>query len=679
MAYAASIGMRVHRSLFSVTAWQRAEHRLDGQETLIEFIATETPTDPRDARVVVANSLLFELICDLICYHSQQIGGITEAHQKGHGSPVWQIMREHGWCPAQLLPMFSEFTTTGLLFLDNLERPSPWENHQTIQPRENIIRPVVRADDTCQLHRCQFRQLSDDAYQTKHTKECLGLGCVEVVADLDTLCDILQRGKIPLIVSIDSGDETNISLVEAEPGIAYIAISHVWSDGLGNVQRNALRRCQLLRLSNFVRNLPGPAVDTVHFWLDTICVPPDAACRDEAQKMAIKLMRQTYKDATAVLVLDSWLFDSTTHEKSDPEILMKIFSSLWNRRLWTYQEGALAQYLLFQFKDCAYELGSGMDRFNSTDDVAMHISLKSSLNSSYRTLRIFKDLEQSTGQSMKKKLDAVIDAMQFRTTSVATDEALCLAALLDFDMTPILEAKPASRRMEEFWKMTTLVPASILWYRGPTFDKPGLRWAPQTLLLSQSNINTYDGTNMGVESSENSGNLSAQPTSRGLLFRTRGLVFITAGFPIGYNFTVKDENGRCHQLKIDWNEGTPGTVRFKEDQNGTFREALSFNPNLVYNCREVAFIYLEEAYEFDADLQDMYHEASNIRIGILVAISEETNGIIYARKLCYVTIILKEKSFFPGLLPYGSGCKGSHTLLWCVGKTMPTEQQWCVE
>jgi hypothetical protein len=73
----------------------------------------------------------------------------------------------------------------------------------------------------------------------------------------------------------------------------YIAISHVWSDGLRNPRINALPRCQILRLRDLVANLPRmraantdetadtnvqdnisvPQRQHLLIWIDTLCVP----------------------------------------------------------------------------------------------------------------------------------------------------------------------------------------------------------------------------------------------------------------------------------------------------------------------------------------------------------------------------------------------------------------------
>ena len=61
--------------------------------------------------------------------------------------------------------------------------------------------------------------------------------------------------------------------------------------------------------------------------------PPDGTGQDDAQSLAMQLMRNTYEDATAVLVLDVWLLSSISIGQSDTEKLMRIFCCIWNTRL----------------------------------------------------------------------------------------------------------------------------------------------------------------------------------------------------------------------------------------------------------------------------------------------------------------------------------------------------------
>src|SRR3984885_1142300 len=84
-----------------------------------------------------------------------------------------------------------------------------------------------------------------------------------------------RNGQIPLFAISGSDDDIHIHVVPSETTKKYVAISHVWSDGLGNPEENSLPRCQLQFLQKRLVNLEGLGSDPSHrlLWMDTICVP----------------------------------------------------------------------------------------------------------------------------------------------------------------------------------------------------------------------------------------------------------------------------------------------------------------------------------------------------------------------------------------------------------------------
>lgn len=117
---------------------------------------------------------------------------------------------------------------------------------------------------------------------------------------------------------------------------------------MGNNESNSISLCQLQDLRILVRNIIGDSrARRFHLWIDTLCVPVSPP---DERKAAILQMRKIYESAAIVLVLDSEL---RSHQLSSDlvETLARVVSSRWARRLWTFQEAALAQNLFFQFKD----------------------------------------------------------------------------------------------------------------------------------------------------------------------------------------------------------------------------------------------------------------------------------------------------------------------------------------
>jgi len=651
----ARLGLRLHST--GLEYHERTEiDALRHQEDLIKYIFEERPASALDPLVIMSMDLLWDFLmlrfigpAAIPGHHTTDTDlGKALGSDRPWNSHQWSCLREDGWCPSDLIALTSEFGVSGLLFLHNLVRPNPTQHHQVINIRRPPLGttslgsgnqsmsqvPYMQPSALCKPYGCSSKHLLNDTYQTRHVSDCPG--CHDMVADEDELCAILLRGKIPLILSTDPGDDsTSITLIESDGGddVAYVAISHVWSDGLGNLERNAIPRCQLLRLSALVRNLPerGPASNTVLFWLDTICVPPDAAKHEEAQIRAIQLMRRTYEEAVAVLTLDSWLLSHSCARSSDVESMMRIFSCAWNRRLWTYQEGALAKAIYFQFQDLAFDLDAAMKVLSTTKDLVLDLTLSQSLHERYDSLRGFKISEGR----LEKKLGAVASAVRFRSTSVASDEALCLAALLDLDMRRVLESAPATR-MQTFWQLLPRVPASILWYTGETIDVDGLRWAPQTLLLSKGNFQVGSERYKGVYLTQSN---SALVTPRGLLFQGSGLIFKTRGVPIGEDFFLfHRETGQGYQMICQFRPSkTTSAYQDCQDDGGRTDNKLSTNPAVCHGIDKVAFVCTDTTDSMDSGLVQRGAVMTQNASGALVAITEEvedgTGTVFYAKKL----------------------------------------------
>jgi hypothetical protein len=107
---------------------------------------------------------------------------------------------------------------------------------------------------------------------------------------------IISTGGIPLAcVEINKQGEVRLKVTRMTHGTPFVALSHVWSDGLGNPAANSLPQCQLLRLQrnvldlrqsklNFqtgIINIGALQWDQIRmtndlsmkwFWLDTLCI-----------------------------------------------------------------------------------------------------------------------------------------------------------------------------------------------------------------------------------------------------------------------------------------------------------------------------------------------------------------------------------------------------------------------
>jgi hypothetical protein len=209
--------------------------------------------------------------------------------------------------------LYGIFDTTILYYASTLYRPSTGINHSA-----------------CGNNHSVERQINNSVYRTKHTtEEC---NCKHIAVETSAMASILEKGRLPCIKISEAGDE--ITLIVVDNTNDYVAISHVWSDGLGNVRQNSLPLCQLRRLHIFISEALG---DHPLLWINTLCVPLVRKYRD----LALILLGEVYERTSIVLVLDSDLLQVSAEQSSIEEKLLRICMSGWMWRLWTLKEGVL--------------------------------------------------------------------------------------------------------------------------------------------------------------------------------------------------------------------------------------------------------------------------------------------------------------------------------------------------
>jgi len=375
-------------------------------------------------------------------------------------------MLNSGWCPYRVRECGSRMTTTDLVHVANMQRPDNL-NHWL-----------------CTYEACRFTSIDNADYQTQHATSYAGRSFV--AANVEKMSVILETDSYPVIDMygpITSEGTMCLSPVD-RPGAAtariqYVAISHVWSDGLGNPHENSIPSCQLSKLGELVRNVPhtphlGPYSS---FWLDTICCPVQDG--SNIQQMAIAKMKATYERASAVLVLDLSLLIRTTDTLSDAEILSRILCSRWTSRLWTFQEGALAQRLFIQFANGPYDLHLGLDELMTSVIPSIRLVAQRSIHNQVKHL-----LYRAPPPDQVRQLSTLANSVCYRDTSVLSDEPLCLANLLRLKTHRLsqISASDPQARMIAFWRLLSNVPLGFAFDGHPKLSQPGFQWAPKSLL-----------------------------------------------------------------------------------------------------------------------------------------------------------------------------------------------------
>ncbi len=159
----------------------------------------------------------------------------TWRRQLGH-TPFVERLERSGWCPSQIdIMMRSSNTVQSLHFFASMQNLNSAERHRL-----------------CNRRKCVAYQTDLKGYKTQHaTTQCR---CKDLNIDISDLNAVLATGALPLlrIREAEKLEELTTEIVASQPDSKYLALSHVWADGLGNSNANALPRCQLLQLNSLV-------------------------------------------------------------------------------------------------------------------------------------------------------------------------------------------------------------------------------------------------------------------------------------------------------------------------------------------------------------------------------------------------------------------------------------------
>ena len=390
-----------------------------------------------------------------------------------------------GWCPSEVSLITQGYDDSSIVFASQVERHRTKANHSQ-----------------CSTTKCRAFNIVTPSYRTQHTIDCKN--CSDVAIIREELASTLCQGRIPraCIRTTGKGDalEPTVTIEDSGP---YIAISHVWSDGLGNTVANALPSCQLLRLRRLALGASVDFRDDVPaIWIDTLLVPVE---KGKEKRMALSQLYNYYQRADNVLVLDSDLLKAS-RKCSEEEMLTRIFFSTWMRRLWTLEEGVLSRdKLVFQFRDGPVPMNSLTESVKTSSNLTrINFQLKNNL---LQGLPDFPNIYRQPAESTPI-IAELLRTLQYRLTTKALDESLCIAHILGLDASRLVVIDEVDIRMREllriFAEMKTPFPMGFLFTHEPKLQLDGFRWAPisfmaldaeDTSLLLMSDTKTKWTTN----------------------------------------------------------------------------------------------------------------------------------------------------------------------------------------
>ena len=416
-------------------------------------------------------------------------------------------MENLGWCPNQITNLANLTDATGFYLASLVNRPYLLkENH-----------------GGCTEAICLGNQIDPETYETRHVKE--GCSCQHVGVDRSQVEAILKSGGTPRVALLQDDHSVTLDVVDHGP---FVAISHVWSHGLGNPRNNSLPSCQLRRLTHYINNLDVP---DLCLWIDTLLIPIwDHSLRTGA----ILGLPKTFREAHTVLVLDAELYDLA--QPAVMELAIRMFCCGWMRRLWTFQEAFISnsespscrEKLLIQFGDGTIGMTALLKFFEtSATTYYSNMVIASTVKRMPRNIAWLQSETKNWLGDVIRPVDLMMSlasSFEYRTTSTAGDEAVCLAIMLDLDMGAILGCNGAPERMKQLFMTLGEVPLGIIWSDGEKVALKGARWAPSSLLATKDPAAMFS-TRIGRAMTTIANQMhSAFPTEDGLMMRCPGLL-----------------------------------------------------------------------------------------------------------------------------------------------------------
>ncbi|KAJ0422945.1 hypothetical protein BJY00DRAFT_62434 [Aspergillus carlsbadensis] len=302
--------------------------------SIIRLQAAYVGTEPATGPVLLSLAIVGEAL------DMERDTVFLSQREEFYGTLTWELpelgrelLLEAGCCTGEVNSLRRDFPSVSSLYY-----LATWD------------RSGSKADHSRCAETCLARQVDEKTYATKHTGE--GCSCLHLPIDMTAIFKIMDQGRIPLVLfsggKVQVQQSSSGDIDEDTSPVPYVAISHVWSDGLGNAKANTLPRCQLEKIQQLVNALyhgTSGHGDEIPFWMDTLCVPLEPAYR----KKAIRAMSEVYMRAAKVLVLDASL-QMVDVRAPIHECMMRVVTAPWATRLWTFQEGVLAEQLHFQFR-----------------------------------------------------------------------------------------------------------------------------------------------------------------------------------------------------------------------------------------------------------------------------------------------------------------------------------------
>jgi len=247
-------------------------------------------------------------------------------------------------------------------------------------------------------------------------------------------------------------DTIKQELVMPESETTYVAVSHIWFQGIFGQESRTCGKCSLDYLTTACNSIGAR-----YAWIDTLCMPTSKSFKNEV----VRQIPDIYLHADATLVVDAGL--RSTAARTVLDLSLAILLSDWSSRIWTLQEGMLASKLLFCVGDQVLALPQvfGADILLDARNKVPSLVLKG-----------YGMRERALGQA----LHSLLGVAAGRETSHSVDYLCGLSALLPSPLTT--KSKCPELVAMEVAGMYKEVDLGILLAAIPRCQIEGYRWMP---------------------------------------------------------------------------------------------------------------------------------------------------------------------------------------------------------
>jgi hypothetical protein len=314
--------------------------------------------------------------------------------------------------------------------------------------------------------------------------------------------------------------------------------------------------------------------------------------------------------------------------------------------LWTYQEAALTHQHHYQLASTAMTLADIKAHFSSSSKEIGDISTLLYFNATalINPVSVFAIIAP-TETALRFRYMA--NALIFRATSHARDEAICLAGVLGRDVSDLVTLQDGEERVAQLLGSLDTVPDSILFIDRPRRRRKGEGWMPVSFL--NGGMTGLMPANPGV----------GVPTKDGLIVECQGLVMVVEEGEV--------EEGR--QGDIGEKEGGINALIVTTDRHSyhvTATSAQTNLPSLITHLNTHVGILLKDPIQFHNRywgvvvevLEDSYNE------------KEDEDGVLYCRYESFVHVTRDDMSEWPVGFTFGERKANAvlrKTGRWCVG------------